>query len=151
MDIYTKLKREHEVQKELARKIMQTSGDSPERRELFAEFYLEAESHAAAEEQTFYAALIEQPDGQPKARHSVHEHKKAADLLCELKEMDMSSGGWIQKFEKLKEELEHHIREEENEVFARARKLLSAATADKLAARFEKRKQAELDETPAPA
>lgn len=145
MNIYERLRSEHQKQKDLAAEIMDTSGDTRERQRLFAEFYAEAEAHAAAEEQTFYAALIEKPEGQPKARHSVHEHKKAADLLCELKELDMGSGGWIRKFEKLKEELEHHIREEENEVFSRAKQLLDSATAEQLATDFDRRKKAELE------
>ena len=143
MNIYEHLSREHDTQKKLANDIMQTSGDTAERKKLFSRFVEEVESHAAAEEQTFYASLIEHPEGQPKARHSVHEHKKAADLLKELKEMDMGSGGWIQKFEKLKKELEHHIKEEENKVFARAREILSSERARELSDEFEQRKQAE--------
>ncbi len=144
MNIYERLKRDHDAHREQLRKIMDTSGDSEERNTLFDEFYREAEAHAAAEEQTFYAALIEKPDGQEKARHSVHEHKEAADLLDELKELDMGSGGWLQKFKKLKKELEHHMDEEENEIFARAKKLIAKSRAEELAGKFDKRKRQEL-------
>lgn len=144
MKIYERLKQEHERQKDLACKIMQTSGDSEERNRLFCELFKEAEAHAAAEEQTLYATMMEKPDGQEKARHSVHEHKEAADLLKELKELSMGSGGWIHKFEKLKKELEHHIEEEEKEVFARAKTLISDKKATLLAQRFDERKEAEL-------
>lgn len=144
MNIYERLKRDHDAHREQLRKIMDTSGDSEERNKLFENFYREAEAHASAEEQTFYAALIEKPDGQEKARHSVHEHKEAADLLDELKELDMGSGGWLQKFKKLKKELEHHMDEEENEIFACAEKVIEDSRADALASAFDERKSAEL-------
>jgi signal transduction protein with GAF and PtsI domain len=107
-------------------------------------FKTEAVAHANAEEQTFYAELIGIADGQEKARHSVSEHKEAADLLGELKELDMASGGWLNKFKKLKEELDHHMDEEEAEVFKLAKTLIADKRADELGKEFDKRKQNEL-------
>lgn len=144
MDIYARLKTDHQRQRELAGQIAETSGASSERKRLYAEFRDEATAHASAEEQTFYAELISRPDGQKKARHSVHEHKTAADLIEELDKLDMASSGWLNKFNKLKEELEHHMREEENEIFKRARKLIDEQTARELARLFDERKQQEL-------
>ena len=143
MLIYERLKQDHREQEQLAEQLMDTSGDTAERRSIFSKLRTEMEAHAAAEEQTFYAALIAEPDGQEKARHSVAEHKEAADLLDELDELDMSSGGWIQKFKKLKNELSHHIEEEEREVFALARKLIDDERARSLAEEFVERKRAE--------
>lgn len=143
MDIYERLTQDHEKQRDLADRILQTSGDSEERRRLWEEFKAEATSHAAAEEQTFYATLIEIPEGQEKARHSVHEHEQADDQIKEIDELERDSGGWLQKFKSLHKDLEHHMNEEEQEVFQKARKLLSDSTAEHLATRFEERKRAE--------
>lgn len=140
MDIYERLEQDHDKQRQLAADLAETSGDSDERRRMFAELKTEVEAHAAAEEQTFYAALIAEPDGQEKARHSVSEHKEAADLIEELEELDMSSGGWLAKFKKLQEELEHHVDEEEDEVFVLARKLIDEQRARALAEEFNERK-----------
>ena len=144
MNIYERLKQDHDKQRQLAEKILDTSGDSENRHGLWDQFKPEAVAHANAEEQTFYAALMEQPDAQEKARHSVSEHKEADDVIQELDEMDMSSGGWIQKFQKLKDELEHHMDEEENEVFKKAKNVLDAGKADQLSDDYDKRKKAEL-------
>ena len=148
MDIYQRLIVDHEKQRDLMEKIMQTHGDSEERRKLFAEFKLEADSHANAEEQTFYAALIDNHDTQEQTRHSVAEHKETCDLIDELDEMDMSSPGWIQKFEKLKEELTHHVDEEEEDVFPMAKKVIGKSEADKMAKEFEERKATEQKDMP---
>ncbi len=143
MNIYQRLTQDHKLQKDLAAQIMQTSGASEERQSLFQEFKAEVENHAAAEEQSLYATLMEKPDGQEKAQHSVAEHKEASDLIEELEAMDMSSGGWIQKFEQLKDDLVHHVDEEESEVFELARSLIDNDTAEQLAEKFDRRKEGE--------
>ena len=84
------------------------------------------------------------PEGQEKARHSVSEHKEAVDLLGELDDTTFSSPGWLPRFRKLKEELEHHMDEEENEIFKRARKLIAEPEDRELGEAFLERKQAEL-------
>jgi len=148
MDIYERLKMDHDKQRDLMDKIMQTHGNSEERKALFDEFKLEAESHANAEEQTFYAALIDDHETQEQTRHSVSEHKEASDLIDELSDMDMSSPNWIRKFEKLCEELTHHVDEEEEDVFPMAKEVISDKGAKNMAKEFEKRKafeQREMD------
>ncbi len=142
--IYDELKQDHEKHRKLLADLDRTSGAGDGREALFRQLKQEVEAHAAAEEQTFYAALIGEPDGQPKARHSVHEHKTAADLLEELEELDFASGGWLSKFRKLKDELEHHMDEEEKEVFSRARKVIAESRAEKMSGAFRSRKKAEL-------
>lgn len=143
MTIYERLQKDHETQKNLAEKIMKTSGDTDTRQRLFEEFKTEVESHAAAEEQIFYAALMETPEGQEQARHSVAEHEEAANLLEELTELHMGSGGWIHKFEKLKKELVHHIEEEEREVFPLAKSVFEDGQSEGMATAFDRRKSAE--------
>lgn len=144
MDIYDRLTKDHDTHREMAARLAETTGDSDERRKLWDEFKPEAEAHANAEEQTFYATLIEHPEAQEKARHSISEHKESSDLIEKLSTDDMSSPGWLQNFKKLKEELEHHMEEEENEVFVKARKVIPEETAIQLASDFEERKAAEL-------
>ncbi len=144
MDIYQRLRDDHQRQKDLAAQIVDTVGDSDERRRLWDQLKAEAESHANAEEQTFYAALFEDPDTQEQARHSVSEHEDASKLIEELDELDMSSSGWLQKFDTLKHELEHHIEEEQHDVFPMAREVLSDDQAVQMADDFDARKQDEL-------
>lgn len=86
---------------------------------------------------------MEHPDGTEKTRHSVAEHKDVDDLLQELCELEMSSGGWIHKFEKLQRKVIHHLDEEEKDVFPLARHLISDTRAQELCNYFTRRKQAE--------
>ena len=141
MDIYQKLKDDHGKQRGLLGGLENTTGDSDERKRLFQALKEELEAHAAAEEQTFYAELIAMSEGHEKARHSVAEHKEADDLIDELSSMDMSEGGWLIRFRHLRERLEHHVDEEEEEVFPLAKKLIKDSRAKELAEEFEKTKK----------
>jgi len=146
MDIYERIKEDHQIQRDLAARILKTEGNSDERQQLWDDFKPEAVAHANAEEQIFYAALIEKPDTQEQTRHSVSEHKEADDLIEEISDMDMSSSGWLQKFKKLKEDLDHHMDEEEEDVFSKARQVIDETQAQKMVKAFDGRKEAELKE-----
>ena len=144
MNIFEEIIIDHKKQRDLMNKLTETEGESDKRKELFRKFSSELKAHAAAEEQVFYASLMEDPDGTDKSRHSVAEHKEALDLIKELKDISMSSGGWLQKFKKLKEDNEHHMEEEENEVFSKAKKVFKETEISKMGDEFRDRKNAEI-------
>lgn len=143
MDIYTRIIEDHETHRKLLKDIAATSGDSPERERLFETLKEEVTAHANAEEQSLYAILIENPKSQEQARHSIHEHNEADEYIDELKDTDMSSPGWIATFKKLKESLEHHMDEEEDEVFNMAKDVISQEKAIELTDKFNARKAQE--------
>ncbi len=151
MNILDRLKRDHRSQESLLELLAETSGDSNQRRQLFERLSREATAHANAEEQTLYAALLEHSETQEQARHSIAEHQSADELIHELEELGTGSGGWLAKFEVLKRELEHHIKEEENEVFALATEVLADKDLAGLGEEFDQRKRAELDELDRPS
>lgn len=141
--IYELLKSDHDTHRELLKKIEETSGDSKERRELWGKFYCDVGAHAAAEEETFYGPMIETTDGQPHARHSVAEHKELDDIMQELNEMEMSSPGWLTRFKTLRHRYEHHIDEEEQDIFPCAKEALGADSSGEMGKDFKARKSAE--------
>ena len=144
MQIYERLTHDHDKHRDLAKRIRATSGDTEERRELWRAFREDVEAHANAEEQSFYAALIERQRGQEKAQHSIAEHKEIDDLFEEIDALDMSSPAWLTRFKQLAHDLEHHMDEEEEEVFPLARKLLGDSDGDLMVSRFEERKAVEM-------
>ncbi|QFT58628.1 DNA nickase [Sulfitobacter sp. THAF37] len=143
--IYDAIKADHDQHRSLLNEIGETSGDSAARQNAWSSFYHDVKSHAAAEEETFYSKLISKTWGQDAARHSVHEHQQLDDLMEELNEMDMSSSGWLTKFKTLKHDYEHHMDEEEEEVFARAKEVIDESEIEGYGARFEARKKEERD------
>lgn len=141
--IYEAIEADHQNHRELLEKIAATSGDSEERQRLWENFYYDVKSHAAAEEETFYSKLLEKPQGQDDARHSVAEHKELDDIMEELNDMDMASPGWLTRFKTLKDEYEHHMEEEEQDIFKKAREVLHDDGDGKIAEAFRTRKSAE--------
>ena len=123
--------------------IADTEGDSAERRKAWDRFYHDVKSHAAAEEETFYSTLMSETWGQDHARHSVHEHQQLDDIMEELRETDMSSSAWLTRFKQLKHDYEHHMDEEEDELFTRAKKVIGEEHNDAFGDKFLKRKEKE--------
>lgn len=142
--IYDVLLVDHQHQRNLAEKLVDTSGDSKERARLFKLLKDEARAHANAEEQTLYAALIADERSQPESRHSVTEHQKINKLIDELDTTDRSSPGWLATARDLRHAIEHHLDEEEEDVFKLARSILTDEEAVSLALEFSERKQSEL-------
>lgn len=144
MDIFEALEKEHNEHRKLLNDVAETQGDSDERKRLFKALKDDVMAHANAEEQSLYAAMLEDPDLQGKGRHSVAEHKELDDFFDELEKTDMSSPTWLKTFNDLKDRLEHHMAEEEEEIFKAADAQMSDKTARRMAELFAKRKEAEL-------
>jgi hypothetical protein len=142
-DIFTRLKQDHDRHRAMLDRVADTSGDSKERREAFEELRIDVSAHANAEEQSLYAEMLARPDLQDKGRHSVAEHEEADEYFEELVDMEFSSSGWLTRFKTLKDRLEHHMDEEENEIFAAAKKDLSDKRAQELGKIFDERKPVE--------
>jgi hemerythrin superfamily protein len=138
---------EHTRHRALAEQLLETSGNSDERRELWRAFRKEVEAHADAEEQTLYAALIAKPEAQDRSQHSIAEHRAIHKLMRELEDTDFSSPGWLSTARDMVDKLRHHMVEEEEEVFPLLLEQLSAEERAEVAERFGERKTAELQQT----
>lgn len=139
-----RIREEHTRHRALAKQLLETSGDSDERRELWRAFRKEVEAHADAEEQTIYAALIAKPDSQDRSQHSIAEHRAIHKLMRQLDDKDFSSPGWLSTAREMVDKLGHHMDEEEQHVFPLLLEQLSAEERADVAERFGDRKIAEL-------
>lgn len=133
MTIFDALRADHETQRTLIDILVDTTGDSEGRNEIFDKLQRELEAHAGAEERHFYVPLMEVDLTQESARHSVAEHKELDDFVEKLRDYDMSGPQWIQTARELRERLLHHLEEEEVEVFPVAGKALTDAQKQELA------------------
>ena len=79
MTIFDAIRADHETQRTLIDILVDTTGDSEGRNEIFAKLEVELEAHAGAEERHFYVPLMEVDMTQDQARHSVAEHKELDD------------------------------------------------------------------------
>jgi hypothetical protein len=135
--IFEALRDDHERQRDLVGRLLDTEGDSDERRKIFDELKIELEAHAGAEERFFYIPLMEHDLTQDKARHSVAEHKELDDFVEQLDEYDMTAPQWIVTARELAHRLTHHLDEEEHEVFQIAGKALNETQKGELGASYQ--------------
>ncbi len=125
MSIYTYLHTEHEEVKAIMASIADMGDeDSTEKFSAFSELKEKLLTHAKAEETVFYDELKGFPELADKIDHAEHEHEEAETLLEELSDSSLRGSAWQQKFLKLKNDVEHHIEEEEKDVFKLAKERL---------------------------
>jgi len=114
---------------------------SDDREKLFEKLKEEFLRHKEAEERTFYAALSMIPDLADRIEEAMEEHVDAEELFEEIDGLDAEEEEWIATVVELKEEIEHHVAEEEGEIFVQAREHLTDEQAKKLGKEFESEKK----------
>lgn len=117
MTIFEALRKDHDLQRDLLARLVETHGDSEERDTLYKQVKHELQHHAAAEERTFYIPLMELDLTQEKARHSVAEHHEIDELIEQLDSTEYSASSWLTYAKQLQHLVTHHLDEEEQEVF----------------------------------
>ncbi|NUN59745.1 MAG: hemerythrin domain-containing protein [Burkholderiaceae bacterium] len=135
--IFEALRESHERQRALYSALTETSGDTPERRELFDQFKTELAAHALAEDRHFYVPLMALDAGMDLSRHAIAEHHEIDEMVEELEETEPSSPAWLPQARKLAEKVEHHLQEEEHRFFQMAGKLLTEKQKTTLAASYQ--------------
>ncbi|KPL67363.1 hemerythrin HHE cation-binding protein [Erythrobacter sp. SG61-1L] len=143
IDIFDRLKQDHDLHRDLLDRIEQTHGESAERAELFERLTLELKGHASAEEQALYSTMMRKPETTDETRHSVAEHHEIEEALNDIAATDMASGAWLVKFRQLKHDYLHHIDEEEEEHFPDFAEHLTRDDEVHMEEVFERRKSAE--------
>lgn len=128
------------------KEILNDETSRSDRQGLFDEFRQEFKAHAAAEEESFYAPMLENSETTDQSRHSVAEHHEAMELLEELTSLDMADEKWLSTFKKLADENEHHMQEEEADVFDVVRTEMKASEIEGMLGVFENRKTQELEQ-----
>lgn len=137
-NIFDVLKDSHEKQRLLMDALLQTSGDTQARQELYVNLKDELTKHAIAEERHFYAPLIESDQSINMTRHGIAEHHGIDKILAQLDDIEMSSPAWLVLMKTLKDKVEHHLEEEEQRFFQTAGRVLDTEQKETLARKYEK-------------
>lgn len=83
---------------------------------------MELSIHAEVEEQVFYPAVREPVKDDDLMDEAVVEHASAKELIAQIMEMDPGEDLYDAKVKVLSEQIEHHVKEEEEEMFPKVRK-----------------------------
>jgi hemerythrin superfamily protein len=123
MDAITLLKADHKTVHDLFRKFEQ-AGDRAHatKRKLVERIVAELSVHAAVEEQLLYPFVHEQvPDADDLRLESLEEHLVVKRALADLDGLDPKDERFDAKVTVLREIVEHHVDEEEHELFPQLR------------------------------
>ena len=126
---------------------MNDGGAAGSREQLFRQLKNELDVHAHVEETIFYPALKEAEETRELIAEAYNEHAAVKDLLAELEAMSPGDGGWDDLLAELRENVEHHVEEEENDLFEQARLVLTSEQAEELGERMNREKQHRLTAT----
>ena len=135
------------VKKMLAEGEQTTERAEVTRSDLYATLRREMETHERIEEEIFYPALKRHPKAKDIVLEGFEEHHVVDEIMGELGETDVTDETWAAKFKVMKESIEHHIEEEEGEMFPKARQAFEKDELEVLGARMLELKQLSLQET----
>ena len=123
----TMLKSDHATVKRLLRELTETGDRAVKQREtLVSQIERELKTHAQLEEEIFYPAFqaaAKGTDAEDLFYEAAEEHHVADMVLPALKAANPKSHEFKAKAKVLKELIEHHIKEEETQMFQVARQL----------------------------
>lgn len=119
------------------RKLCDSDAPADDRRELAAQICRELTVHAQIEEEIFYPEVREAIDGEALLDEAEVEHATAKDLIRQILDMSPDDDLYDARVTVLGEYIDHHVKEEREEIFVKARKsrLDLVAMADELSQR----------------
>jgi hemerythrin-like domain-containing protein len=143
MDAIALLKEDHDKVKKLLDDLDSTTERGVKtREELFTKVKQELEMHEAIEEEIFYPALKEHPKAKELVLEAYEEHHVVDMVMREIAGVPYDEDTWGAKLTVMKENIEHHIEEEESEMFKQARQVFDKKELVDLGERMQLRKEA---------
>lgn len=139
MDAFNLLKADHRKVEELFEELESASGQAKMR--VFQQIKTELELHTHIEETIFYPALEEPKQTHDLTLEAYEEHDVVKKLLQELSRARTPNEEWEAKAKVLQENVEHHVEEEEGELFPKASSAVGADEIETLGEQMEAEKE----------
>lgn len=147
MAIFETLKDEHDLLRNQLAKILDLPNSAKvERQEGLEELKKTLHSHTLAEEEIVYENMLPIEHLEPEVREGIEEHRLSNQLLIELNTLDVAQAQWEAKVKALKDLLTHHLKEEEEELFAEGRKVFDSKKLQELQELYLQKKKEVLKE-----
>ena len=139
MDIFKEIKKEPDEFRKITDEINETTDRAIKTRETkFKKFFINITAHHESEEVVLVPKLKENKETREMGLEILEEHHVLERLLDELKNLPVDDETWIIKFGVMKEIMEHHLEEEEEEISKEAHKQFDQEILDKMGEEFEK-------------
>jgi hemerythrin-like domain-containing protein len=150
MNAITMLMDDHRAVKKLLSELESTTERGVKtREELFTRIKADLTVHEIIEEEIFYPTLKEHPQAKDIVLEAYEEHNVVDTLMGELSSLSYDDERWGAKAKVMQENIEHHIEEEEGDMFKKARQVFDEAELEELGNRMAKRRASAERETAA--
>jgi hemerythrin superfamily protein len=142
-DAITLLKQDHATVKELFAREKAATKQNAVKVSIFNEIKAALETHATIEEEIFYPAVKKARSEHVKdeVREGYEEHKQIKSLLSQIASITPADETYDMKIKVLMEAVEHHVKDEEGEMFPDAKKFLGESRLIELGAEMAARRQ----------
>lgn len=134
------LKQDHRKVEDLFAQVEATS-EAQQHEKLFQQIKTELETHTYIEESVLYPALKKHEELKALTLEAEEEHKQVKTLLREAEQLSGSSDRFAAKLKVMQENVEHHVEEEETEMFPKIEQIYSSAELEQLGAALAAAKQ----------
>ncbi len=129
------LKKDHQTVRELFQQLETQPQEAD-----FTTLKNELMEHATLEEEMFYPELRDDEENEDEVMHAYEEHAEVKHTLAEMTEIGVGNEGWMERLIELKDAVEHHVEEEESELFEIAIESFSDDELEELGQRMEQYK-----------
>ena len=138
MDAIKLLKTQHDEVEALFKKF-EKAEDIVEKEDLFKQIADNLAAHATIEEKVFYPAAYgeEEEDLEEMLLEAVEEHLSIKRVIADILEVSPNDESFEAKVKVLKEQVEHHVEEEEGELFPKAKKEIAAEELEAMGVEME--------------
>jgi len=142
MDVLQLLKEDHDKIKKILTHLESTTDRGVKtREEFYTKVRAELQVHEAIEEEILYPALKEHPKAKDLVLEAYEEHNVVDMVMAELDALPYDDETWGAKLTVMRENIEHHIGEEESEMFEQCRDVFDRDELAELGDRMEARKE----------
>src|SRR3954465_915732 len=140
-DVIEILEHDHREVEEMFRELETLRGAATDearqrRKDVADQVTIELVRHSVAEEVLVYPE-VERKVSAEEAQHAREEHAEAEETLARLEKLDADDPRFDDELATLIEEIRHHIRDEEDQMFAHMRQVIDADELRKLGSRVE--------------
>jgi hemerythrin-like domain-containing protein len=133
---------EHRAMKKLLAELETTTERGVKTREdLFGRIKTALTLHEIIEEEIFYPALKEHPKARDIVLEGYEEHNVVDMIMAEMEGLAFDDETWGAKAKVMQENVEHHMEEEEGDMFKKARQVFDESELEDLGRRMADRRE----------
>lgn len=142
MNVLEFLKQDHQQAMNIMNQIeTANTGGQQARTDLFNQLKSALTLHTRMEEQIFYPELENHQETRDLIREAYSEHQEVDELLAEISSLSPTSGDFNNKIAELRDSVEHHVNEEENQMFPKVQQILGQDQLNEMGRRMMEMKQ----------